>query len=58
MPIPPQLKDCNPKYSIKDLQGIGEQIIKWRKAHFILGPIPWNMARKMKVTVRYVIWCS
>ena len=51
IPISPQLINPNPKYSIKDLCGIGEQIIKWRKAHFILGPIPWNTARKMRVTL-------
>ena len=51
LPIPPQLTNPNPQYSPRDLLGIGKQIIKWRKANFILGPIPWNTARKMKVTL-------
>ena len=49
--IQPRITNNNPKFSITDKIGIGRQILKWRMSQFILGPIPFNKARQMNITM-------
>ena len=49
-----RLKNCNPKFTVKEKIGIGTQLLKWRQRGTVLGPIPYETAKNNNIVINKI----